>query len=538
MRARGVKRRELLSLIAAAPFGYAASPSAIFGLRFPFETPSSASLTVLLDEPIGTINPRVYGQMTEHIGRVIYEGIWVGPDSKIPNVNGLRTDTLDALKRVKPSVIRWPGGCFADAYQWQDGVGPPAQRPMRHNHWWLRDEPNTFGTGEFLEFCGILNAEPFLNVNVGTGTTAEALNWLEYCNGTGNGTFAQMRAKNGHPNPYGVRLWGIGNESWGCGGLFSPAEYAQKFREYALYFKRMGLSSDTELVGVGSVEEGWNAKFLDAVGPGLPYLDLLSMHKYFRFGPSVTFTDTEYTNLMLDLTEFERLIRSALAAIDEVEPRRAKYPVFGKMPRNKPISLVIDEWGVWHSDATIEDGFRESVALRDAIFAASSLNLFHQYAPRVTMTNIAQVTNCLHSLILTDGARLTLTPTFYVYEMYRDHQGAQSLRTDLSHAAQISNSQLSRPAISASASRLENSILITLVNQSLHDDSELRIALRGGRAGSATATILTGPSVRSQNTVQEPQTVVPKPAKVEIDGGELVANLPAASVQAIRVQLS
>ncbi len=459
------------------------------------------------------------------------------PDSKIPNIKGLRIDAIEALKRVKPSVIRWPGGCFADAYQWEDGIGPPQNRPLRHNHWWLREEPNTFGTDEFLEWCKILNAEPFLTANVGTGSPAEALNWFEYCNGTGKTKYAQMRATNGHPEPYGVRLWGIGNENWGCGGLFLPAEYAQRFREYALYFKRMGLSSDSELVGVGSIEEGWNAKFLDAAGPGLPYLDLLSIHKYFRRGPSITFSDAEYTSLMLDLSEFERLIRSALAAIDEVEPRRAKYPVFGKMPRGKPIGLTIDEWGVWHSDATIEDGFSEKGTLRDAIFAASSLNLFHQYAERINMTNIAQVTNCLHSLILTDGAQMTLTPTFYVYEMYRDHQGAQSLRTELSNTAQISDSKQSRPAISASASRSANSMLITLANQSLSDGAELRINLRGGRAASATATSLTGPNVRSQNTVQQPQTVAPKAAKVEVDGGELVAHLPAGSVQAIRVQL-
>jgi len=532
-----IERRKFLSLVGAAPLALVEFASIKHIFSFASADPAPANLTVLLDEPIGTINPRVYGQMTEHIGRVIYEGIWVGPNSKIPNVNGLRTDTMDALKRVKPSVVRWPGGCFADAYQWQDGVGPPQQRPLRHNHWWLRDEPNTFGTDEFLEFCRLLNAEPFLNANVGTGSTAEALNWLEYCNGTGNGTYAQMRARNGHPDPYGVRLWGIGNENWGCGGLFSPAEYAQRFRQYALYFKRMGLSSDTELVGVGSIEEGWNTKFLDAVGPGLPYLDLLSMHKYFRHGPSITFSDAQYTSLMLDLSEFERLIRNALAAIDEVEPRRTKYPVFGKMPRNKPISLAIDEWGVWHSDATIEDGFRENGTLRDAIFAASSLNLFHQYAQRVTMTNIAQVTNCLHSLVLTDGAQMTLTPTFYVYEMYRDHQGAQSLRTELSNTAQISDSQHSRPAISASASRSANSMLITVANQSLTDGAELRINIRGGRPASATATSLSGPNVRSQNTVAEPQTVVPKLVKVDLGGGELVARVPAGSVQAIRIQL-
>ncbi|MGH9704607.1 MAG: alpha-N-arabinofuranosidase [Candidatus Acidiferrales bacterium] len=519
-----IERRTFLALLAAAPLCFA--------------EPEPAKLTILLDEPLGTINPRIYGQFTEHIGQVIYGGIWVGENSKVPNVKGYRTDTLKALNRVRASVVRWPGGCFADAYHWEDGVGPRKDRPNRRNTWWLRDEPNSFGTDEFLEWCQLLKAEPFLTVNVGTSSPAEAINWLEYCNVAGDTTYAQMRVRNGHAQPYGVRLWGIGNENWGCGGLFSPAEYAHAFREYAVYFKRMGLSSDTELVGVGSIEEGWNSKFLDAAGPGLPYLDHLSIHKYFRRGPSITFSDAEYTNLMLDLTEFESLIRSALAALDEVEPRRAKYPVFGKMPRNKPVSLVIDEWGVWHSDATIQDGFRENCTLRDAIFAASSLNLFQKYAQRVSMSNIAQVTNCLHSLILTDGAQMTLTPTFYVYEMFREHQGAQSLRTELANTAQISDAKQSRPAINASASRSGNSVLITVVNQSLSTDSELRIDLRGARAGSASATSLSGPDVRSQNTLSQPQTVVPKPGKVELDGGELVAQVPAGSIQAIRIQLA
>jgi alpha-N-arabinofuranosidase len=524
-----MKRRTFISLLSAAPFCYS---------RYSYSPETAAPLlTVVVDEPLGVINPRVYGQFTEHIGQVVYGGIWVGPDSKIPNVKGFRTDTIEALKRVAPSVIRWPGGCYADAYQWQDGVGPPSQRPVRHNVWWLRDEPNTFGTDEFLDWCHIIGAEPFLTANVGTGSPADALNWLEYCNGTGNGTYAQMRVRNGHAQPYGVRLWGIGNENWGCGGLFSPAEYAHSFREYAVYFKRMGLSSDTELVGVGSIEEGWNAKFLDAAAGGLPYLDYLSIHKYFRCGPSITFSDAEYTSLMLDLTEFETLIRTSLAAIDEVGPRRAKYPVFGKMPRNRPIELSIDEWGVWHSDAVITDGFRENGTLRDAIFAASALNLFQQYPQRVTMTNIAQVTNCLHALILTDSAQMTLTPTFYVYEMYRGHQGAQAVRTELSNTGQISNEQFSRASLSASASRSKNSLLITVVNQDPRAGAELRIQLRGAGASSATATTLTGPTVRSQNTIQEPQTVTPKPGQVRIDGAELVAALPAGSIQAIRVQL-
>ena len=523
-----IDRRTFLAMLAAAPCSLARPSSS---------SPASSNLTVLLNEPIGTIDPRVYGQFAESIGRLIYEGIWVGPDSKIKNLNGYRLDTMQALKRVRPAVFRWPGGCFADTSHWEEGVGPDRDRPVRRNLWWRGDDPNTFGTDEFLRWCTLLQAEPYLSVNVGTGSPSEALNWLEYCNGTGDSLYPAMRKRNGHPEPYGVRLWGIGNESWGCGGLFTPAEYAEKFRQYAVYFKRMGMSSDTELVGVGHTENRWNPQFLEALGGGLPYLDHLSIHHYFRRGKSTTFSDQDYANLMLDLVPFESMIREALTAIDDVEPRRSKVPVFGNMPR-KPIGLVIDEWGIWDEDAPISDGFSQKGTLRDAILAGSCLNLFHKYANRISMTNIAQVIDCLQSLILTDGAAMTLTPTYYVYEMYGAHQGGQSLRVQLSNTAEISDGKQSRPALSASASRSGDSLLITIVNQDPNDGADLRIDLRGAQAAAATATNLSGPSTRSENTLSQPETVVPQPSKVNVTAEGLIAQIPARSVQAISVKLS
>jgi alpha-N-arabinofuranosidase len=471
---------------------------------------------------LGTISPRIYGHFTEHIGRLIYEGIWVGPESKIPNIAGFRADVLNALKRVRPAVVRWPGGCFADAYHWEDGVGPPAKRPVRNNHWWLRTETNAFGTDEFLRWCELVSAEPYLSPNLGSGSVEEALNWIEYCNGSGESEYAAMRVRNGRSKPHGVRWWGIGNENWGCGGMFTPSEYAQLFRQYAVYIKRLGMSSDSELVGVGHTADNWNRRFLEAAGAALPYLDHLSVHRYFRRGHSTKFTDAEYMSLMSDLTAFDSLIRDCLAAIDEVEPRRAKIPVFGKMPR-KPMGLILDEWGVWHDDAHIDDGFSQNGTLRDAIFAASCLNLFHRYAARITMTNIAQAINCLQSLILTSGARMILTPTFHVYEMYRAHQGAKSLRVDLSDG----------PMLSASASRSGKSFLITLVNQDPTEDSEVRIDLRGARVREARAMSLTGPNVRAANTTDQADAVTARPWKADIAGGELRARVPARSVQAI-----
>lgn len=505
--------------------------------RWPSFPAGSPSLTVLLDEPIGTISPRIYGHFCESIGRLIYEGVWVGPGSKIRNLDGYRLDTLEALQRVRPAVFRWPGGCFADTYHWEDGIGESKQRRMRRNLWWPREEPNTFGTDEFLHWCGLLHAEPYLSLNVGTGTPAEALNWVEYCNGTGNSAYAAKRASNGHAEPYGVRLWGVGNETWGCGGLFTPAEYAEHFRNYAVFFKRMGMSSDSELVAVGHTEDNWNSKFLEAAGNGLPYVDHLSIHKYFRRGHSTKFSDTEYVELMLDIASLQKVIEEGLAAIDQVESRRAKIPLFGTMPR-KPMGFVVDEWGIWHPDAPMSDGFPQNSTLRDAIFAASCLNLFQRYANRITMTNIAQLMNCLHSLINTDGAQMTLTPTFYVYEMYRDHQGAQSVRTEMTDSPELSSGSGSRPALNASASRSGNSVLITVVNQDPDKDVELRVSLKGVRPSSATATNLTGASTRAENTASQPNNVASRPHTVEVRDGGLIAHVPAKSVQAIRAVIS
>lgn len=496
----------------------------------------TAEVDVLVDQEIGRISPLIYGHFAEHIGRLIYGGVWVGKDSKTPNRDGYRLDTLRALERVRPSIIRWPGGCFADTYHWEDGVGPVAQRKQRANHWWLGDEPNRFGTDEFLGWCALLKAEPYLSVNVGSGSVSEAINWLEYCNGTGESEYAAMRARNGRQRPYPVRWWGIGNENWGCGGLMTPAEYAQQFRQYAVYFKRLGLTTDLELVGVGHTADDWNRRFLDGLGAGLPYLDHLSIHRYFRRGHSTEFSDADHIDLMLDVSDFENTLKDTIRAIEAVEPHRAKMPLFGPL-KPKPIGLAIDEWGVWHSDARLEDGFRQNGVLREALFAASCLNLFHQYASRITMTNIAQVINCLQSLILADDS-VILTPTFHVYEMYRPHQGATALRVDLAAAPTIRRGTREQPSLSVSASRTHDSVLLTLVNQDPADDTDAVIRFRGAAPGAATATVLTGPSVRAQNTRETPDAVSPKPCEARIEDSKLLIRVPARGVVSASVKIT
>jgi alpha-N-arabinofuranosidase len=319
--------------------------------------------------------------------------------------------------------------------------------------------------------------------------------------------------------------------------LFQPDEYAQQFRQYAVYFKRMGMNQGLELVGVGHSAPDWNPKFLAALGGGLPYLDHLSIHRYFRRGHSTQFTDNDYRGLMTDLVPFEQLIRDSIRAIEAVEPQRSKIPVFGRL-KPRPVGLVIDEWGVWHDDATIDDGFAQNGTQRDAVFAAACLNLFHRFAERITMTNIAQVMNCLHSLILTRGARLALTPTFHVYEMYQPHYRATSLRVAAESGESLTAGDRAVPTVSSSASKSQNELLLTLANLHPSGATDVKIGLRGGRAASARATVLAAESPHAQNTVDQPQAVMPKEAPAELSGDTVRIALPPCSVAAVRLRLA
>jgi alpha-N-arabinofuranosidase len=316
----------------------------------------------------------------------------------------------------------------------------------------------------------------------------------------------------------------------------TAAEYAEKFRQYAVYFKRLGLTTDLELVGVGHTAVDWNRVFLETVGAGLPYLDHLSVHRYFRRGNSSDFSDGDYAELMLDVSDFENTIKDAIRDIDAVEHRRAKMPVFGPL-KPKPIGLAIDEWGVWHSDARLEDGFRQNSVLRDAIFAASCLNLFHRYATRITMTNIAQVVDCLHSLILTDDEAIVLTPTFYVYELYQRHRGAMALQVDQTTAHTISHGSRSQPCLSVSASQTDDAVFLTMVNQDPRKELDAVVAFRGAKPVSATATVLGGEGVRVGNTRDNPDAVVPKQWNAEVDDVVLRVRLPSGSIVAANVSM-
>jgi alpha-N-arabinofuranosidase len=503
-------------------------------------------VTVRLDEVIGTINPNIYGHFIEHLGRCIYPGIWVGEQSKIPNVQGLRTDVVAALKSITPPVVRWPGGCFADAYHWQDGIGPRKHRPRRPNLWWGGEESNAFGTDEFLTFCRYLDTEPYICVNVGAGSPEEACSWLEYCTYVGESRYAQLRAANGHPAPYTVRYWGVGNENWGCGGQFDPVSYAREYRRFATYLKgRVRDDPARQLVACGHTRGDWNLRFLEAVQDHLVLLDHLSIHYYFSgrrnpFGGDVAFTEDEYFNLLLDVQNLEHQIQQTIHVVDFVTAKR------------KDIGIIVDEWGTWHPQATVEAGLYQQNTLRDAILAAVVLNLFNTYSRRVVMANLAQTVNVLQSLCLTKGEKTILTPTYYVYDMYKTHMGGDALKVEVQSPTireppptptppqEPTRTLKSLHAADASAS-LSNGgkrLTITLVNQSL-DAVETEIWLVGGReVARGDLRVLTAGDVRDYNDFDAPNTVVPMKEPLTMKGNRITYMAPkhAISTFILRIQ--
>lgn len=492
-------------------------------------------ITVHVDHVTGTINPNIYGHFIEHLGRCIYPGIWVGPRSRTPHVQGLRKDVIDALQRIQLPVMRWPGGCFADAYHWIDGVGPPHRRPRRPNIWWGGEDSNEFGTDEFLRFCSSIGAEPYLCVNVGSGSPQEAVSWLEYCTYAGSSSYAQLRAAHGHPQPYPVRYWGVGNENWGCGGSFDPASYARAYRRFATYLRRANPS--IQLIGCGHTTPDWNLRFMEALrGPrGMRLIDALSIHYYFSgrrnpFGGDVDFTDAEYYNLLFDVQNLEYQIQQASRVMD-----------FFAEP-GQTIGLVIDEWGTWHPQATVETGLYQQNTLRDAILAAVVLNLFTRYSRKIVMANLAQTVNVLQSLCLTRGEKTIVTPTYHVFDLYHAHMGNAALLVDV-HSPQIpavAPPSLTRTltplhAVDASASLGADgtSLVVTLVNQGLDNalDTEIHVvSAQRKEVDTGVARTLAADDVRAHNDFDAPHNLTLHDEAVGLNGTIVHFTAPQHSV--------
>jgi alpha-N-arabinofuranosidase len=494
---------------------------------------ADATVTVLLDEPIATIRPAVYGQFAEHIGGVIYDGIWVGPDSKIPNIDGIRRDLVEHVRRLGKVVVRWPGGCFADRYHWRDGIGPRDKRPRRFGRWREETESNAFGTHEFLRFCRLCEVEPYLAANVGTGSPEEFQQWVEYCNApAGQTTLADERVANGDHNPFRVAYWGVGNESWGCGGKFTPEDYCREYRKFTEWVPTYGVPLYLIAAGPNGNDVDWTRRFLKkwADYQRAPIQGWAPHYYCGTTGHALKFTRDQWYEMFAKANQMDRLITDQWAAL-------------GEFDREHKIKLIVDEWGCWHPEGTEINKrhlFEQMGCLRDALVAALTLDTFNRHADKVDMANIAQLVNNLHSLFLADGDRFVATPTFHVFEMYRPHQGAKSVKLEV-EAPQVrfraGHREQAVFRLAGSASRAEKALTVTLVHTDAEHPADVVLRLRGGTAGRIRQTILTHSELNGHNTFERPETVRPRLSTVEGEGAELRLMVPAASVSRLQIEL-
>jgi alpha-N-arabinofuranosidase len=497
------------------------------------EADSAAKVEVLLGERGGVIKPAIYGQFAEHIGGVIYDGIWVGRDSKIKNTNGIRQELIDHVRRLGPVVIRWPGGCFADRYHWRDGIGDPAKRPRRFGRWQEDTESNQFGTHEFIDFCRVTKTEPYLAGNVGTGTAEEFQQWIEYCNTpAGRTTLADERVANGDKDPFGVKMWGVGNESWGCGGKFTPEDYCTEYRKYTEWLPSYGVPLYLIGAGPNSNDLDWTRRFFKKWTDGARApMNAWAAHYYCgTTGHALEFTQDQWYEMFDKAYYIEQLIKDQWAAM-------------GEFDRDHRVKLIIDEWGAWHPAGTEINKhhlFEQMGCLRDALVAALSLDVFNAHAEKIDMTNIAQLVNNLHSLFLADGDQFVATPTFHVFEMYRPHQNGTAVRLAIDSGKldfKAGNSQKTLFDLAGSASVNGKRLTVTLVHTNATEPREITLSVKDAKATAVQQTTLTHSELNAHNTFESPDTVKPTTAKVDQTGDQIKVTLPPACVVRFDVTL-
>ena len=481
------------------------------------------------DQPV--IPAEIYGQFSEHLGRCIYEGIWVGPGSSIPNVDGYRTDVLEALKALKVPVLRWPGGCFADEYHWMDGIGPKENRPkLVNNNWGSTIEDNSFGTHEFLNLCEMLGTQPYISGNVGSGTVEELAKWVEYMTAE-NGSMAELRARNGRKEPWKVKYLGVGNESWGCGGDMTADYYSDVYKRYALYSRNYSGNTLFKVAcGASDYDYNWTRTMMKNAASKM---DGLSLHYYTckgwtgSKGSATDFTSEEYYNTLAKSVEIDEVLRNHEAIMDAFDPERR-------------VALLLDEWGTWFDS---EPGFNpghlyQQNTMRDAMVAALSLNIFNKHTARLRMANIAQVVNVLQAMILTDGPRMLLTPTYHVFRMYNVHQNATAVPVDYSCGTLVSAEGRVMENFSVSASRDAAGVLhVSLANPQLEKPVAVELALDELKPGSVTGEILQAARINAYNDFGKAPEVAPAAfTGARLSGKTVKLTLPAASVVVLEVR--
>lgn len=448
------------------------------------------------------IDRNIYGHFSEHLGRCIYEGYWVGEKSKIPNTRGIRNDVVEALKKSKIPVLRWPGGCFADEYHWMDGIGPKNKRPsMVNTHWGKVVENNHFGTHEFLDLCEQLGCEPYICGNVGSGTVQEMQQWVEYITFDGQSPMSELRKKNGRAKPWGLKYFGVGNENWGCGGNMTPQYYADQYKRYATYVRNFGTNRIFKIAcGPNGGDTNWTEVVMREAGRRM---DGLALHYYCGTGrksrSATKFDEGDWIFQLKNALRMENLIVAHGAIMDRHDPK-------------KRVALIVDEWGAWHAvEPGTNPGFLyQQNTIRDALVAGLTLNIFNQHCERVRMANIAQTVNVLQAMILTEGPRMVLTPTYHVFEMYTVHHDATMLPVEIRNAAYTFENE-AIPVVSASASRdPAGRIHLTLCNTDPNNAARVLCGLTGATANRiGAARVLTAPAITAHNSFERPNDVKP-----------------------------
>lgn len=483
------------------------------------------SMLINTKDVLGHINPEVYGHFSEHLGRCIYEGIYVGEDSPIPNVEGMRKDIIDAFKNIKIPVLRWPGGCFADEYHWKDGVGPKASRKSIINtNWGGVTENNSFGTHEFLKFCELVGCEPYINANVGSGTVQEMSEWVEYMTSDAKSPMTDLRRENGQEKPWKVKYLGVGNENWGCGGFMKPEKYVDEYRQFQGYCKN---HSGNTLYKIAC---GPNASDFDWMETLMKNLDSncvngVDLHYY-------TIPDWATKGHATDFDEesYKKILGSA-AYLDTLLTRHTE--IMNRYDPDNKIGLIVGEWGTWYE---VEEGTNpgflyQQNTMRDAIVAGMELNTFNRHSKRVVMANLAQAVNVLQSVILTEGEVMVKTPTYHVFDLYKEHQGGDAVYCYNDFVTEHENV----PYVTSSASVKDGKLTVTLTNASLTDTMDVEAKISGIDVADSKARILTE-EVHTFNDFDNPERVIIKDLGSKVENNTLFVTLPPCSVVSVTLK--
>jgi len=553
-----MERRSFLKSAAAST-----AAALVLGRRGALAQQAGSHIEILIDEPIGLIAREIYGHFTEHMGAVIYDGVWVGEDSKVPNQFGIRSALIEKMRAIQAPVIRWPGGCFADSYNWRDGIGPKEKRPRETNFWydWFSKDqqkqkhpqiydPNSFGTDDFLRFCELSGAEGYLAANLRSLPALEFARWVEYVNSPANTTtLSETRAAGGHPQPYNVRYWGVGNESWGCGGNFEPEEYASEFKRFTSWVPTFDVTPRYVASGPNEGDLDWTHRFFNKIYKGQPGPDShgiwgWSVHNYAwnlsrgkttdwvaAKGDALKFEPVDWYEVMLQSDHMEKIITDHWAAMGQYD-----------LPHN--IKLVVDEYGPWYKPGTEPSEIAavgQQVTVRDALATALTLDTFNRHADKVGAAACAQLINGINALFLAHEDKFTTTPNFNVFEMYAAHQGGMALRTEFS-SPEVRYDRDGKPAtfwgLKGSASLKGKTLTLTAVNSDVSQPRETEIVLRGAKAISAKAYVVADSDIHAHNTLDQPDRIKTHIADVTLRPGALGFTFPPASVVKIEVQLS